>query len=339
VAIALVAVHTANDAQHTAEDLALQKKLEELIGQQSLLEEALKSKLGGWRRPDEFHMKELNTMLEQSAKLNHSMRAIFTRIKMRETEQGLANFRALLVKSFKDQGFEKDIPKIEKMCKEHYLVIPETIEYISENWHTKEAQDKDSKKIDGFEREYHLLLFDHDWLLRNSYRPIPDLSGTLKKLHANRDSLNSWLKSPVVGNHKKNFVETSSETEAEAETETEAESEPESQSEVESDELPHQDPSQDMDSIPEFSFAESRSKTETEAEDNFLGNSVDFSFAEADSTSEDGLLDENIDGAMQSEAEMEADAEFGAEDSEESLAAEAQALDKMEAQFHHQGLV
>jgi hypothetical protein len=326
--IVVAAIATDTTLLESAEDKDLHFRLSHVMQEQAILEEALKSKVGGWKRPDEFNMKELNTMLQQSEQLSKDMRQIFTHIKMRETEQGLANFRALLTESFKDQGFEKDLPKIEKICKEHYLVLPEAIQFISDNWHSKEAKDKDTEKIHGFEREYHLLLYDHDWLLRNSYRPIPDLENTLKTLHANRDSLRSWLASPVVGDPRSNLLQTE-ETETEAEADTEAESESFVETSAAIDRLAEEE--QELDEQPQVDPEHKGS------------DFVDFSFAEAEansaSSSEDSLLDENIDGRVKTEAEMEADNEFGIEDTDESIAKEAEELDKMAQEFHKEGLL
>ncbi len=317
------------------EDLHLQERIASLMEQKSQLEAAIKAKTGGWKRPDEFNMKELDTMLKQSEKLNDAMREIFTQQKMRSTKQALANFRALLAQSYKDQGFEKDLPKVEAIAKKHYLVLPETVQHISANWHAKEAKDKDTKNIHEMEKEYHLLLYDHDWLLRNSYRPIPNLGGQLKRLHSNRDSLLAWIATPVKGNSKAVGHPLLVETEAETEVDTEAEAEAEAETETEA-------------GAEEVSFAETGAETEVDAEADEMGGDMDmayqamnpdFSFAETEATAEDKVMDLNIEGAMQSEAELEADAEFGSEDSYESLAAEAKALDAMEAQFHKEGLL
>lgn len=314
-------------------DADLRAQLLSIQDKQRALVEAHKALVGGWKRPDEFTMAEMDKMLKQAHDLNHAMREIFTKIKMRELEQGLANFRALLEQSFRDQGFEKDLPKVESLAKSHYLVIPETIQHISQNWHAKEATDADSKKVDAMEREYHLLLFDHDWLLRNSYRPIPDFTKMLKGLHSNRDSLNVWLTTPVVGNPAGGVLMESG-AEATETTETEAE-EPQAQAEQETSAETEVETEQET----PVSFAET---------DASYANVDEYSFAEAEAEAaryakkyggQDAIFDQNIEGTEPPAAEQEADREFGVEVSYSALESEAQELDKMEEQFRKEGLV
>jgi len=259
--VAIFVAAQATDGPHSSEDADLRAQLDALSQRHSALELAVREKLAGWRRPDEFSMKELNGLLKDTHALENQMRLIFTHIKMRDTEQGLANFRSLLEQSYQDQGFEKDLSKVEQEAKEFYLVIPETVQQITQNWHAKESKDIDSKKIDGFEQEYFLLLHDYNWLFRNSYRPIPDLSKMLKNLQHNRDSLNAWLASPVKGDPKKVFLEsgvaTVSSTEADAEAETESESESESETAEEADAATEAETDAEVDPV---AFAEAEAK-------------------------------------------------------------------------------
>jgi len=299
--LAAVAAVAYASADLSSEDAALRERLAVAVKQQEALQHAMQAKKGKWKRPDQFAMAELDGMMKQASKMDQTLRELFTHIRMRELAQGLANFRALLTESFNDQGFDTDIPKIEAVAKTHYMVIPEKMEFLSNNWFKKDSKDADTKKIHAMEKEYHLLMYDHDWLLRNSDRPIPDLLGALNKLHANRDSLNAWLASPVVGNPRALLEMASKKASTKAE---EAAGSEESEEQT------------------------TTAESETEA-------SSAVSFAET----KPELLETDLEGVMPTEAEQQADNEFGHEDSFATLAAEAKALEAMEAKFQHEGML
>ena len=179
----------------SAEDSDLLAELNELESRQSFLETEVDRK---YKAPHQFTEKELDKMLKDGAKLKEDMRDVLARVYFRDVRQGVADFRRVLTFSFNALGFTPaDMAAAEKEIRDTFGADAYSVEYISNNWHTADLKDKDTKTVIAIENDLKVALHLYEWLINRSVQPIPDLARALKRLRAQTNAFNKLLASPV----------------------------------------------------------------------------------------------------------------------------------------------